>query len=176
MELYGSNDGFLRDSGRTRRGPPKALRVSDVSGDDTRLFGACDVADTRSERGPMARAETPDAPILKIDPQDRKKVKGVKAGARAHAPATSETISQILPSPPGLASSSRGPNLRFSQDFHLYPTDVTRVPPLPPSQRVISSSTSRRPEPSQTRAPWARRPPPRRRGRRARLRAATPSG
>ena len=90
MELYGSNDGFLRDSGRTRRGPPKALRASDVSGDDTRLFGACDVADTRSERGPMARAETPDAPILEIDPQDRKKVKGVKAGARAHAPATSE--------------------------------------------------------------------------------------
>ena len=85
MELYGSNDGFLRDSGRTRRGPPKALRASDVSGDDTRLFGACDVADTRSERGPMARAETPDAPILEIDPQDVKKVKGVKAGARARA-------------------------------------------------------------------------------------------
>ena len=117
MELYGSNDGFLRDSGRTHRGPPKALRASDVSGDDTRLFGACDVADTRSERGPMARAETPDAPILEIDPQDRKKVKGVKAGARAHAPATSETISQILPRPPGLASAVEGQICVFPRTF-----------------------------------------------------------
>ena len=104
MELYGSDDGFLRDSGRTRRGPPKALRASDVLGDDTRPFGAFDAADTRSERGPMARAETPGAPILKIDPQDRKKVKGVKAGARARTrprrARPSLKFFQILPSPP----------------------------------------------------------------------------
>ena len=103
MELYGLDDGFLRHSGRTRRGPPKALRASDAM-DDARPSGAFDAADTRSERGPMARpmarAETPGAQILKIDPQDRKKVKGVKAGARAHATATSEAMSLNLPSPP----------------------------------------------------------------------------
>lgn len=133
MELYGSDDGFLRDSGRTRRGPPKALRASDVLGDDTRPFGAFDAADTRSERGPMARAETPGAPILKIDPQDRKKVKGVKAGARARTrprrARPSLKFSQILPSPPRACLSSRGPNLPFSQHFPPFcPTNVTRVP------------------------------------------------
>ena len=124
MELYGSDDGFLRDSGRTRRGPPKALRASDVLGDDTRPFGAFDAADTRSERGPMARAETPGAPILKIDPQDRKKVKGVKAGARAHAPATSEAVSQILSNSPqpasGLPRAVEGKICVFPSTFHLF--------------------------------------------------------
>ena len=135
MELYGLDDGFLRHSGRTRRGPPKALRASDAM-DDARPSGAFDAADTRSERGPMARpmarAETPVAPILKIDPQDRKKVKGVKAGARARATATSEaSVSKFSPARlEALATVQSRAKSAFFPALSPLPDrrDVTRVP------------------------------------------------
>ena len=76
----------------------------------------------------MARAETPDAPILEIDPQDRKKVKGVKAGARAHAPATSETIRKFSLAHLGLPQQSRAKSAFFPG---LSPLPDRRNPGIP---------------------------------------------